>query len=282
MFQIILIVHIDKLGAPPIDCAWHFPATFWCHSQQNFGCHVAMAHNKYNLKQSTMAQIVLFLVLMTFLSTCLSEEIKVSASKNSISTTSKRNLRNLEILTTTTSISLADICGRELQDICAFDADVTMIPQEEYYGRACLWRNKSLLSEGCSNYVTKTAPSIVEPCLQDIEQFCLGIVPGYGQVHTCLHNRGSELSATCSTALEEDAIRTAQVLLDSARDEEDSEDDSMSMFTSWDTAKSKLLVYLNYLMQNFVNAMPIERSEPESDDQVIKEHLDENDTEYVK
>lgn len=192
--------------------------------------------------------------------------------KRIVVTDPNRNLRASEgdLSRPIPPISLAAVCGLELEDLCAFDADNSMIPQEEYYGRVCLWRNKAALSQGCTEYVTRTAPSIVEPCLRDIEQFCLGVTPGYGQVHSCLQTRSSELSDTCKVALQQDSIRVADKLLEVVK--EDISEESSSVQSSWESTKTKLSTYIHYLTQKIVNSQ-IESAEesPEPDDNIIKQ-----------
>jgi len=85
-----------------------------------------------------------------------------------------------------------------------------------YQTRICLWSNKDFVSDQCKTFLTTTSPSIVEPCLYEIQTYCSGVSPGFGQVHNCLTARPNDLSLGCSTAIVADNSRDTSDIMRSA------------------------------------------------------------------
>jgi hypothetical protein len=99
-------------------------------------------------------------------------------------------------------------CVTDLEEVCFIHSPLSV--EEVYYSRLCLWKNQDTISSNCVTYLTETSPSIVEPCFNEIESFCTGIIPGYGQVHNCLSSRAEDLTVRCANSLIEDNLRSSE------------------------------------------------------------------------
>ena len=92
-------------------------------------------------------------------------------------------------------------CGTEVTTLCP----VTVEPDDDfgamatvYDKRLCLARAGDLVSQRCSAHLAR-APTVVEYCATDIDQYCASVRPGQNRVHECL--KRSLLSDTCSEYL---------------------------------------------------------------------------------
>ncbi len=104
---------------------------------------------------------------------------------------------------------MALVCAEDSSNINPCFDDITNICglpfPESYQGiydsRMCLQENKLKISNSCLNYVTNVSPSIVEPCYQDIKNYCKNVQPGDNRMSLCLSKYPSKISSQCMTAI---------------------------------------------------------------------------------
>ncbi len=103
--------------------------------------------------------------------------------------------------------SIANVCGMAFPDSY----------QAVYDVRLCLKLNSEIITKECRDYVEIISPSIVEPCFEDIREFCKNVNPGNDRIQTCLKNSLQKLSNKCIVALSSPLERSDQVIMDNHR-----------------------------------------------------------------
>lgn len=102
------------------------------------------------------------------------------------------------------------VCAYELEKLCELDSFPTTI-QSIYDSRACLKKNRDILSTSCLNYLEFDKPSVIESCLVEMKTYCRNVDPGGFRLHGCLLGMSNEeRTADCSKALvyDEEIIRS--------------------------------------------------------------------------
>lgn len=156
-------------------------------------------------------------------------------------------------------IMFTSSCGSELSDLCSYHISNTFTLEELYEARICLWTNREDLSETCSHYLTQAAPSIIEPCLNDIQSFCSGVKPGYGQVHMCLASRPEDVSVRCASALFKDNIggtvqNPSPLNIEDSRDISETKESTSLRYKSIEATAQLLQIYANFV-ESFYSTM---------------------------
>jgi hypothetical protein len=104
-------------------------------------------------------------------------------------------------------------CEDELSEICGVSTPNTH--QEVLDARMCLWSNRDWLSDTCLQYVTTVSPSIIEPCMPHILDYCKDVAPGENRIHLCLTKvraiNDKTLTAECKDALDLDSANANEL-----------------------------------------------------------------------
>lgn len=93
-------------------------------------------------------------------------------------------------------------CDVELETLCGMDIPNSI--DSIFNARMCLWSNRDEISPSCKKYLTEDRPSIVEPCLPQIQMFCPKVNAGAGRIHSCLNNHYLDLSVRCANAMKQE------------------------------------------------------------------------------
>lgn len=92
-------------------------------------------------------------------------------------------------------------CSKELEVLCKIDYAVGF--ERNYESRMCLRAFRDMVSDQCRAFL-EVVPSIVEPCFQEINTYCIDVEPGDNRILSCLVQQDyASISHDCQIALSE-------------------------------------------------------------------------------